>query len=189
MKKKGHKDKLKYRSKIRKQQTGKKSQEESASEGDCGVSDETMSRMKGKMQKMSGGVEHELIRDSTLEKMSDILLEYAKPFMDTVESDNKEEYENAIRISMMLWNCAIMQEGAKSRKEIMKMLKPAMPDAESKSVVKYMLERKRQMYPDNRRMMINYELSETADGFHLYVASTVSEATAEKYTKSSQNKT
>ena len=189
MKTRGRKDKQKYKNKIRKQQTSRMNQEEAVTEDDCGVSDETMSRMEGKILEMSGGVEHKLIRDSSLEKMSDILLAYAKPFMDTVKTDNKEDYEKAIQISMMLWNCAIMQEATKNRKEIMKMLKPVMPDAESKSVVNYMLERKRQMYPGNKRMIMNYELSETAEGFHLSVASTLTGAAAEKYTKSSQNMT
>ena len=188
MNKRGRKDKLKYKNKIRKQQISRLNREERVSEDDCGVSDETMSRMKGKMLEISGA-KQKLIRDSSLEKMSEILLEYAKPLVDVVETDNIEYYEKAIKISIMLWNCTILQETTKSRKEIMKMLKPVMPDAESKSIVNYMLERKRQMYPDNKRVIMSYELSETAEGFHLSVASTVTSAAAEKYTKSSQNMT
>jgi hypothetical protein len=54
-----------------------------------------------------------------------------------------------------------------------------MPDAESKKTVRYMLERKRQMYPDNKRFVINYELTDEPDGgFHLSVVSTADDATA-----------
>ena len=187
MKTRQRKDKLKYKNKIRKQQANKMLQEEVVTEDDCGVNDEIMSRMKGKMLEMSGGVEHELIRDSSQEKMSDILLTYAKPFIDTINTDNKEDYERAIQISMIFWNCAIMYEAAKSRKdrkEIIKMLKPVMLDAESKSVVNYMLVRKQQLYPGNKRMIMNYELSVTAEGLHLSVVSTFADTAAETSDKS-----
>ena len=59
------------------------------------------------------------------------------------------------------------------KKERKDKLKSVMPDAESRSVVEYMLERRRQMYPDNRRMLMSYELTELPDGFHLSVASTL----------------
>jgi hypothetical protein len=173
MKKKERKDKIKYKNKIRKQQQGQKRAEKKLSEGNCGASDESLMRMERKMLKMSGGKEHELIRDSSLEKMSDILLEYGDPLLEAIDSEDKKEYEKAIMMSIMLWNCAIMQEEPKGRKGIEKMLKPMMPDAESKSVVRYMLDRKHEMFPKNKRMIMNYELTEAADGFHLTVASTI----------------
>ena len=62
------------------------------------------------------------------------------------------------------------------RKELKKMLKPVIPDAESRSVANYMLERKRQMYPDNKRLMMNYELVDLlGGGFYQTVASTLDE--------------
>ena len=173
MKKKERKDKIKYKNKIRKQHLAEKSAEQKTKEEDCGISDESLARMQCKLQEMSGGEGHELIRDSSLEKMSDILTEYGEPLFETIDSDNKAEYEKAIMMSIMLWNCAIMQEEPKNRKEVEKKLKPMMPDAESKSVVKYMLDRKTEMFPDNKRVILNYELTETPDGLHLSVASTI----------------
>jgi len=174
MKKKERKDKQKYKNKIRKQRLEKAIAETKLPDENCGITDETMARMKDQLNEQFG-IEHEMIRDSSLEKMSDILLEYGKPFMDLVQTDNKADYEKSIQISMMLWNYSIMQDlrGSDGRKEIEKMLKPVMPDAKSKEVLRYMLERKRQMFPDNNRIMLNYELTETPDGFHLSVASTL----------------
>jgi hypothetical protein len=174
MKKKERKDKLKYKNKIRKQQLEKAISDTEQPDENCGISDETMARMQDQLTEQYG-IGHEMVRDSSLEKMSDALLEYGKPFIDLVQSDSKADYEKSIKISMMLWNCSIMQDvkGPGGRKEIEKMLKPVMPDAESKEVVRYMLERKRQMFPDNNRIILNYELAETPDGFHLSVASTI----------------
>ena len=175
MKKKKRKNKTKYKNEIRKRQIANISSEKKITEDDCGVSDESLNRMKDKMSEMTGGIEHKLVRDSSLEKMSEILLEYAKPFMDTIELDNKKEYEKAVILAMTLWNCSIMEEDPKNRKAAKEMLKPLMRDAESKSVMNYMLERKRQMYPNNKRMIMNYELTETPDGFNLSVASLLSD--------------
>ena len=183
MKNNGHKDKLRYKNKIRKQQITSMNRKESPAEDDCGVSDESLARMKSEMIKMSGGADLKLLRDSSLEKMSDVLLEYAKPFLDLIDPGNKQEYEKAIQISMLFWNCAILQNDHKSRKEMMKMLKTIMPDAESRGIADYMIERKQQMYPDNKRIIANYELSETAGGYHLSVASALTGAEAEKYLK------
>ena len=172
MKKKDRRDKIKHKNKIRKQQLSKIKSEARKREEDCGVSDESMARMEHQMVERYG-LEHKVIRDNTLEKMSDILLKYGEPLVDTIDSDDKAEYEKAIMMSIMLWNCAIMQDMSKDWKVIEKMLKPIMPDAESKSVVECMLDRKREMFPDNKRIIMNYELTERPNGFHLSVASTI----------------
>ena len=178
MKKKVRKDKAKHKNMIRKQQIARINSEKEIkeiNEDDCGVSDELFDRMKDKMIELNDGIKNKLIRDSSLERMSDILVEYAKPFMDTIDCGNREEYEKALMLSIMLWNCSIIGEKHNDHKMVKKMLKPIMPDADSKMVMSYMLERKRQMYPNNKRMIINYELTDTPDGLHLSVASTVTQ--------------
>jgi hypothetical protein len=183
MKKKTRKDIARYKNKLRNRQMNKGQTGADIAEDDCGISEESANRLKRKIREMSG-IDHEIIRDATLEKMSDILLDYAEPFLDMIDTDNKMEYEKVIMMAMTLWNCAIMEDAPESREEIRKLLNPLMPDAEARSVVRYMLERKRQMYPDNKRMMMNYELTEMpGGGFHLSVASTVDAATAGKHTK------
>ena len=73
-----------------------------------------------------------MIRDSSLEKMSEILLEYTAPFLDIIDIDNKAEYERALTISIVFWNCSVMGEaGSTERKKVEKLLKPMMSDAES----------------------------------------------------------
>jgi hypothetical protein len=188
MNSKGRKDRIRYKNKVRRQLQAKTGLDEAATEDDCGISDDMVRRMERKLSEMSG-VEHKMIRDSSLEKMSDILLEYATPFLDTIDKDDKAGFDKAIKMCMVFWNCAIMQESRKEWKEIKKMLKPVMPNAESASVVEYMLERKRRMYPDNKRMIMNYEISELeGGGLHLSVASTIDDAAAERFIKSSQKK-
>ena len=181
MKNKRLKNKIKYKNKIRKQQLTRISLEKKTDEDDCGVSDESFNRLKKKILEMNDGIVYKMRRNSALEKMSDILLEYAETFLRTIDSSNKDEYEKAIAVSTILWNCSIMQEDPRTREEINKMLEPIMPDAGSRSIVNYMLERRRQMYPNNNRLIVSYELTKKPNGdLHLSVASTVYETTAEK---------
>ena len=173
MKKKKHKDKIQYKNKIRRQQLDKAKPQSQKEEDDCGISDESLARMKHKVGEWFG-IEHEVIRDSSLERMSEILREYADPFLNIVDTDSKAEYEKAIMISIMFWNYSIVKEASsKEQKKIEKMLRPMMSDVESKYIIEYMLDRKRQMYPDNKRMIMSYEVTETSDSYNLYVVSTM----------------
>jgi len=166
------KDKIRYKNKIRKKQLAKTESEQMIIEDDSGVLDDSFNRLKDKVSKISG-FEHDLIiQDSSQEKMSEVLLEYGEPFLDSIDPQDRAEHEKAIQLSMMLWNCAIMQDDPKKRKEVKKTLKALISDAESKSVVLHMLDRKRLMFPNNKRIIVSYELTETQRGFHLHVVST-----------------
>jgi len=175
------KDKIRYKNKIKKKQLAQTQSEQMISASkisepqttydDCGVSDEVYERLKNELSELSG-VEYKSIRDSSLEKMSGVILEYGEPIIDTIDSDDKAEYDNAIQIIIRLWNSAIMYEKPKTRKKAYELLKPLMPDDEAISVVSYMLARKRLLFPDNKRYILNYELTETQGNFHLTVSST-----------------
>ena len=183
MKKKGRKDHIGYKNKLRKRQKERENSEDTTTEV-AGVSEEIANRLKHKVSEING-LEPKFIRDNNLERMSDIIVDYAEPFLKAIRTETKAEYEKAILIAITYWNCSILEDSSKvSRNEIGKMLKPITPDAESKSVANYMLERKRMMYPDNKRIIMSYELTELAGGgFHLSVASTLDETTIEKYAK------
>ena len=181
MKKKVRKDKIGYKNKLRKKQKERENSEDATTEI-AGVSDEIANRLEQKISETSN-YKQKFIRDNNIEKMSDIIVDYAEPFIKALKTETRKEYEKAIMLAMTYWNCSIMKEFSKvSQKEIEKRLKPITPDLEAKSIMNYMLERKRQMYPDNKRIIINYELTELKEGgFHLSVASTVDETTIEKY--------
>ena len=80
-------------------------------------------------------------------------------------------------MSITLWNYSIAQESqnhdSEGLKKFEEKLKLLMTDAELRRLMRCMLNRKRQMYPDIKRIIVNYELTETSDGFHLSVASTI----------------
>ena len=164
MKKSERRYKKKRKNMIKKQQPTKTSSKIKATEEAGEIFEESMNWLKHKITETTD-IERVVIRKNSPAKMSDTLLEYAEPFLETIG------YEKAVELAMMVWNYAIAQENPVIGKEIKEILKPVMPDAASKSIVNYMLERKRQMFPDNKRMILHYDLVETPEGFHLSVMS------------------
>jgi len=131
-------------------------------------------KMGKKLSEMTG-LEHKIIRNSgSSVSMSDCLLDYAKPAIDALnEYDDKKEYEKAIIMAIALWNSAIMQDESKED-AAKKILDTLIFDEESKNLVEYMLNRKRQMFPDNNRYILDYELTVKRRGdYHLTVVSTL----------------
>ena len=92
--------------------------------------------------------------------------------MDVIDTRDREAYEKAVLMAVCLWNCAVMQEEPGKDKAIKKLLKPFMKDADGKAIVHYMMDRKRQMFPDLKRYILDYEVTDRGKDFHLSVAST-----------------
>ena len=177
MKKKGRKDKIGYKNKQRKRQI------ENAKNEIAGVDEETTKRLKQKILENTG-YEGLVIRNNQLEKMSEIILDYAEPLMNAVNTDKKEDVEKVILMAITYWNCAILAESSKNLKEIEKLMKPLLVNVDGLEVSNYMMNRKRQLYPDNKRMIISYDIADQAGGgFHVSVASSINDEIAEKYKK------
>ena len=151
MKKKKQRDKLRHKNKIRKNQL------EAAQKYER-IPGESLNKITRRLTELTG-VEHKFVRNATGVSMSDTLLEYAEPFMDVVYTDDKKDYEQAIMMAMCLWNAAIMQEEGNDE-GANRLLEPIMEDAESKGVVHYMLKRKREMFPDVNRYILDYEVTD-----------------------------
>jgi len=160
MKKKKPKDKIRRKNKIKKKQLEY-----------ARIPAESLNKITRRLTELTG-VEHKFAQSATDVSMSDALLEYAEPFMDVVYTDDKEEYERAIMMAMLLWNAAILQEEGNDD-SANRLLEPLMEDTESKGVVEYMLRRKREMFPDVNRFILDYEVTDRGNDFHLSVASTM----------------
>jgi hypothetical protein len=116
----------------------------------------------------SVGVEN--IEGSNQEKMSEIILNYAQPLLDASESD--EQMKRSIFFAATLWNASFLEEA--ERNEFIRKMLIATDDQQNKDdVVEYFLARKAELYPDVKRVVIDYELVETEHSFHLNVVSNV----------------
>ena len=143
-------------------------------EDDCGVSDETMLRMQQRLSYLSG-IETITIRDSSLEKMSEVLLEYAEPLLDIIDIDNYDQYERALKTAGVFWNLSVLNLEPKARKSAVKLLKLYMTSTEINGVMLYMHRRKQQLFPDNNRIITDIDIVAEGGHFHVSVASTIPE--------------
>ena len=109
-------------------------------------------------------------------KMSQVLLDFARPLLDTVDDDG---FKNVIIFAALCWNISFLPE-QKQNKELQSVLdelsksNPLMrPELEAWA--KALLRRKKAFFTDERRMVVNYKVVETEDSHRLFVMSTLAQ--------------
>ena len=118
-----------------------------------------------------------IVKNKGLEKMSDLILDFAKPLLDIC--DDNETIKKAISIAIIVWNISLLPEKhhEKAIKKISLDLSPhgdATDVATIMSYVDMLMKRKKEYFPNNNRAIINYHISDLKEGIHLDVASTLS---------------
>ena len=109
------------------------------------------------------------------EKMSEILLDFAGPWLE--DAPDFEAKKSTISFAIICWNCAVAQErGAEGALDMVleKLRRGKDFVKEFKSFAEPMLQRKRMLFSDNKRFIMDWRYVEENDGGHLYVASTLS---------------
>ena len=171
------------KTKLEKQMLKNKSKAQLTNINDNAIVDSNIQKMEQRLTKTTGE-NFKVVRDEKLASMSEALLEVAEPLMDNIEDGDRATYEKAIQMSIALWNVATMEESIiASRKNIFrrifdafklrKLLKPFMRDKEIFDVARYLMNRKKQLYPNMNRYIIDYEITDKGKNYHLTVVSTV----------------
>ena len=108
--------------------------------------------------------------------MSDVLEQFVEPYLKFART--AEEQRKLFSLATLAWNAAFLPPGD-CEKMIAEVLHASLPaaaervKADAKDIVDMLVVRKRLLFADNTRRIINFEITETADGFHLAVASTL----------------
>ena len=169
---KQYKDKTRQKIKARKKQPPQTIPDTDLTESDRIV--EAVSKRIERRISERTGVEHKTLRSPLTESMSEALLEYAEPLMDVIDTGNRKEFEKVVKVSIMVWNYAVVLEKEGDGKKAKKMLELIMLSADYKVLVDFMLERKRKLFPNNNRYIMDYEVTVMKDGdFHLTVSSSL----------------
>ena len=109
-------------------------------------------------------------------KMSDVLEEFIEPYLP--EADELEKRQMLFEMAIIAWNLAIMPEHKRQSaldelfKDLMKG-KPATAKRDLNSLMDEMVARKLELFPNNRRYILDFQLEDIGDQFHLSVASTL----------------
>jgi len=104
-------------------------------------------------------------------KMSEVLEAFIAPYMEFTETE--ESFEKLVAIAVVAWNTSLLPRLAQT-KAINDLLQSLPPEtqADAKAIVRDLIRRKRKHFGKIRRAIIDFEIIDTRDGFHLTVAST-----------------
>lgn len=104
-----------------------------------------------------------------VEKMSKVILDFAQPVLAVAKS--KEQYATAVSLAVVAWNLGCMAREGRLEELPYKILEEMGPDAVAALMA--MVHRKRALYPDNNRMVLDYQLSDTDEQLILNVVTSL----------------
>lgn len=108
-------------------------------------------------------------------KMSDALEDVIEPFV--ADAGTKEAMTKLVGLGAMAWNFTLMPpvEQKKGVQELAESMSAEPEDYEMLiQIVNQLMQRKRKLFPDVDRFIVNYTVEDVGDGWHLSVASTMS---------------
>jgi hypothetical protein len=118
-----------------------------------------------------------LVEPDGMEKMSDVLESFVEPYMEMATTD--DGFRNLLTFGMAAWNAALLPADEQNAMIDRVVGKAHIFDADAtfiRSFLHELIERKKAHYPTIRRFIINFSLTNTDDGFHLSVISSLSKA-------------
>jgi hypothetical protein len=114
-----------------------------------------------------------ILNDDRLEKMSDVIHRFAEPLQD----ENGDVPANMLRFAILVWNASLLSKD--KQEEAFRDIIKALPGKErgvrevALLAIAMLLERKEKYFSDNKRVIIDYDITETEDMLNLNVVSTV----------------
>ena len=107
-------------------------------------------------------------------KMSEVILDFAEPLLDALDDD--ELFGNAIGCAVVCWNLSFLQE-KKQQRHVRAIINEIDRSAlltrfEAEDCVRMLLERKRILFADEKRIVISYNIVEEENHHRLLVTST-----------------
>jgi hypothetical protein len=116
-----------------------------------------------------------VVEGLTEEKMSAVVLNFIAPYSELATS--KAAYEKLVSLALVSWNASLM-EGLERQAFIDKARQTILSSAgagwakELDQLLTSLIQRKARYFADNKRMIIDFRVSETKDEFRLAIIST-----------------
>ena len=107
-------------------------------------------------------------------KMSIVLKEFIAPYREIANTE--EAFRKLLVTALIAWNTALFS--AKERKAYLEKALEAFPEevrADGRAIISELMERKERYFSEYKRMIIDYEVTDTGKGYHLVVISTADE--------------
>lgn len=106
-------------------------------------------------------------------KMSEVLLEFAEPLLDAFDDDS--HFRDLTAIAVFCWNLTFLppKEGEAAINDIVKQMagRDAFKGRGLREALRALIERKKALYADDNRLIVNYEIIQEESGPRLLVMS------------------
>ena len=108
-------------------------------------------------------------------KMSEVIMDFAQPLLDDLEDETA--FESVLNFAVICWNSSFLPE--KEQRKIVRDIVDELGKSdhlmrlEAESWIGFFLERKKALFPDDRRMILNYKIVEEKGHERLLVVSTL----------------
>jgi hypothetical protein len=113
-----------------------------------------------------------LINPPDQEKMSEVLLDFARPLLELSDDD---DFDNVIALAAACWNTALLPQEKQetSIKGLIDIVSSGTREDVQmvREIVRMLLERKRRYFPNNKRFIADYQISNSRSRRNLLVAS------------------
>ena len=101
--------------------------------------------------------------------MSELLEEFAEPLLRT--ADSADGTKRALLVAIAAWNYSLLPETTMENRDAP--YAGLLADPNFREIFEFMVARKREHYPDNRRVILDYQLIPQGGEFRFNVISTV----------------
>jgi len=125
--------------------------------------------------KKSGQVE--LVERSDVEKMSEVILQFAEPLTEAIPDEDDNAFKNAISFAIISWNASLLP--AEEREAFIEQMADELAGVDAQDyatllqIVDMLLERKQKLFYENYRFIIDCQVKITSKTRQLYVVSTL----------------
>lgn len=104
-------------------------------------------------------------------KMSEVLEDFVDPYREFAET--KQAYQKLLTTAIVAWNVMLFPE--KDRSSRLDELLATLPEnvrRDGRQIIEELMVRKERFFPQNKRMIIDFEVEDTGGKWHLSVVST-----------------
>jgi hypothetical protein len=136
-----------------------------------------MEKLRQKIKSSPLGDQVSLVMNpSGVVKMSEVLEEFVDPYLDFART--RQQRRKLFEVAVLAWNLTLLPEDSQQQM-VEKIIEEGITGRDplarqdTRQILNEMMERKEQLFADNKRYIVNFNLQDTGQTFHLSVASTL----------------
>jgi hypothetical protein len=132
-----------------------------------------LQKLMRQVQAKTGGRAQTLVNPEGELSISDAINNIIEPYRDT--APDYQAFKKLVMVACTAWNASILPPD--EREKMLTDMGKLMPDPQSREdfveIVKDLMKRKKKLYPNVDRMIVEFKVTDRGDDFHIAIASTL----------------